>query len=118
MERARFWIDFDNGDICREDGVAIASLLAPHCEHTPEELQELAAILDAHAKYPNCIPIGESRVVELEEKEAKYDRLRERVRILREALSGVLDSSEDGGDMNDIDWSGIRAALEATKEEE
>ena len=44
------------------------------------------------------------------------DRLSERVRILREALSGVLDSSEDGGDMNDIDWSGIRAALEATKE--
>ena len=42
--------------------------------------------------------------------------LREQVRILREALLGVLESSEDGGDMNDIDWSGIRAALEATKE--
>lgn len=27
------------------------------------------------------------------------------------ALLGVLDSSEDGGDMDDIDWKGIRAAL-------
>ena len=42
--------------------------------------------------------------------------LREQVRILREALLGVLESSEDDGGMNDIDWGGIRAALEATKE--
>ena len=30
---------------------------------------------------------------------------------LLEALEGVLISSEDGGDMNDIDWSGIRTAI-------
>ena len=48
--------------------------------------------------------------------QARAAKMRNQVRILREALSGVLDSSEDGGDMNDIDWSGIRAALEATKE--
>lgn len=114
MERARFWIDFDNGDICREDGVAIASLLAPHCEHTPEELQELAEILDAHAKYPDCIPIGESRVVELEEKEAKYDRLRERVRILREAAQRVIDNWSEG-DLADAVRE-LSLVLEATKE--
>ena len=34
---------------------------------------------------------------------------------LVKALEGVLEASEDGGTMNDIDWSGLRAALAAAK---
>jgi hypothetical protein len=30
---------------------------------------------------------------------------------LLEALQQVLSASDDGGDMNDIDWRGIRAAI-------
>lgn len=48
MSNPKFWIDFDNGDICRADGSAIASLLAEHCEHEPEELVEFDQILKGH----------------------------------------------------------------------
>lgn len=32
------------------------------------------------------------------------------------AIQQFLDESEDGGDMNDIDWNRLRAALSAAKE--
>lgn len=62
MERAKFWIDFDNGDLCRADGTAIACMKAAHCDPTPENLEELDKIL----------------------KDAP--RLQEQVKLLREAL--------------------------------
>lgn len=48
MSNPKFWIDFDNGDICRADGSAIAWLLAEHCEHEPEELVEFDQIIKGH----------------------------------------------------------------------
>lgn len=90
-------------------------------EFHPEELadarvEEILERVNERAENPNCTMIGESRVMELEEKEAKYDKLQEQVKLLRKKIEGVLIASEDGGDMDDIDWSELRAALEATKE--
>lgn len=48
MSNPKFWVDFNNGDICRSDGTAIAWLFAEHCEHKPEELVELDQILKGH----------------------------------------------------------------------
>ena len=77
-----------------------------------EKRGDMGVVIDENG-LPVCMRVSEEDGSII----ASAPLLAERVRILQEALSGVLDSSEDGGDMNDIDWSGIRAALEATKEE-
>lgn len=41
----KFWIDFDNGDLCKADGTAIADFKAQHCDHEPRDLLELDAVL-------------------------------------------------------------------------
>lgn len=69
-----------------------------------------------HGNTETCIATVYGGIMEQELIEAA-PLLKEQVKLLRETLLGVLESSEDGGGMNDIDWGGIRATLEATKEE-
>lgn len=98
MSNPKFWIDFDNGDICRSDGASIAWICADHCEHEPEELVELDQILKGH----------EALVAERDQ--------------LRSALSDLLTWSECPSEHHGQDeyrkvLEACRAALNPTKTE-
>lgn len=93
----QYFIDFDNGDLFLKDEercIAFATLIADHCDHEPEDLEELDRIFKLHSNYPNCIPIGESRVVELEEAESQVSSLRMRLALLEELLAENLQAWE------------------------
>tara|TARA_A100001515_G_scaffold32487_1_gene25381 strand:+ start:345 stop:512 length:168 start_codon:yes stop_codon:yes gene_type:complete len=46
------------------------------------------------------------------EEDLKTDNLEQKNKDLREAIEHVLIASEDGGDMNDIDWDFLRKVIE------
>lgn len=102
-------------------------------EFYPEELadarvEEILERVNERVENPNCTMIGESRVMELEEKEAKYDKLQEQVKLLREALQKAhegLDSAARYFDKMDRQTvveaveealQTVSTAIEATKE--
>jgi hypothetical protein len=49
---------------------------------------------------------------ELEGEDLQTDNLEQKNKDLREAIEHVLIASEDGGDMNDIDWDFLRKVIE------
>lgn len=84
-------------------------------EFHPEELadarvEEILERVNERVENPNCTMIGESRVMELEEKEEEYDKLQEQVKVLREALEKIHATAPSH--IGHIAW----VALEATKE--
>ena len=72
MAEPKFWIDFDNGDLYRDDGVAVAFLCADHCDPNPETLADLDEILKTHQSL-------------IEER----DLLKGQIKNLREVLTSI-----------------------------
>lgn len=63
----KYWVDFDNGDLCRRDGSAFAWLHADHCEHEPEELEEIHRFLSAGEEMEATIKTLHAALVDIAE---------------------------------------------------